>query len=200
MSWRTVLLHRLLQITFVIIVFIQVMRRAQSNSPRLPSKNQYHEEVRHSHLLLPDHAPSQPPARPPSYPAAAPSHAQRERAEFQLRQLGSGANVPRIRVSCEPDQVPLSQPFLRQGQENRGRSPGRSGAWDSEVERQIPKPSHDWSWAHHAIFTSLAAGNKLLVLSPHCSLISVGFWRNSLGKPHFLLWSKTPSKWDLVGF
>lgn len=120
------------------------MRRAQSNSPRLPSKNQCHEEARLSHLLLlPDSTPRHLPARPPSYPAAAPSHAQRERAEFQLRQLGSGANVPRIRVSCEPDQVLLSQPLLRQGQEERGRSPGRSAAWDSEVVRQILKPRLD---------------------------------------------------------
>lgn len=142
-SWRRLLQHRSSlgsrYITFVIIIYIQVMRRAQSNSPRLPSKNQYHEEARLSHLLLlPDHASSHPPARPPSYPAATPSHAQRERAEFQLRQLG--ANIPRIRVSCEPRQAQMSQLLPGQGQENRGRSPGRSGAWDSEVERQTPKP------------------------------------------------------------
>lgn len=128
-----------LHTTLVIIVFIQVMRRAQSNSPRLSSKNQYHEEARLSHLLLlHDHPSSHHPARPPSYPAAAPSHAQRERAEFHLRQLGSSANVPRIRVSCEPDQAQLSQLFP--GQEKRGRSPERSRRWDSEVERQIAKP------------------------------------------------------------
>ncbi|MCI4391683.1 hypothetical protein PGIGA_G00137200 [Pangasianodon gigas] len=115
----------------------EVMRRAQSNSPRLPTKNQYHEEARLSHLLLlPDHASSNLPARPPSYPAAAPSHAQRERAEIQLRQLGTSANVPKIRVSCEPDPAQISQPIPGQGQENRGRSPGRSGAWDSEVEER----------------------------------------------------------------
>ncbi|XP_026793932.1 TRAF2 and NCK interacting kinase b isoform X4 [Pangasianodon hypophthalmus] len=115
----------------------EVMRRAQSNSPRLPTKNQYHEEARLSHLLLlPDHASSNLPARPPSYPAAAPSHAQRERAEIQLRQLGTSANIPKIRVSCEPDPAQISQPIPGQGQENRGRSPGRSGAWDSEVEER----------------------------------------------------------------
>ncbi|KAM9436853.1 TRAF2 and NCK interacting kinase b isoform 1-T1 [Clarias gariepinus] len=115
----------------------EVMRRAQSNSPRLPTKNQNHEEARLSHLLLlPDHSSSQPPARPPSYPAAAPSHAQRERAELQLRQLGNSANVPRIRVSCEPGVAQISQAFPGQGQENRGRNPGRTGARDSEVEER----------------------------------------------------------------
>lgn len=158
------------------------MRRAQSNSPRLPSKNQCHEEARLSHLLLlPDPASRHLPARPPSYPAAAPSHAQRERAEFQLRQLGSGANVPRIRVSCEPDQVLLSQPLLRQGQEKRGRSPGRSEALDSEVARQIPNPRLElFSRLYHT-----GCREKLMALSPNCSLISLGFWMKSLGKPHF---------------
>ncbi|TUV99133.1 TRAF2 and NCK-interacting protein kinase [Bagarius yarrelli] len=115
----------------------EVMRRAQSNSPRLPTKNQHHEEARLSHLLLlPDHTPTQLPARPPSYPSAAPSHTQREKAEFQLRQLGFKANIPRIRVSCEPDVDQISQLLPGQGQEKRGRSPGRSGAWDSEVEER----------------------------------------------------------------
>lgn len=181
---KKVSLH--ISIMFIIIIFIQVMRRAHSQSPRLPTKNQHHEEAQLSHLLLlPDQASSQLPARPPSYPAAAPSHAQRERAELQLRQLGSNANVPRIRVSCEPDLAQISQLFPGQGQDNRGRSPGRSGAWESEVERQMPKTSHDWSWADHAIFTPLAAGNKLLALSPNSSLMSLGFWMNSLGKVSF---------------
>ncbi|XP_046689633.1 TRAF2 and NCK interacting kinase b isoform X4 [Silurus meridionalis] len=115
----------------------EVMKRAQSNSPRLPTKNQYHEEARLSHLLLfPDSISSQLPARPPSYPAATPSHFQRERAELQLRQLNTNSNVPRIRVSCEPELAPISQPLSGQSQENRGRSPGRSGAWDSEVEER----------------------------------------------------------------
>lgn len=121
------------------------MRRAQSNSPRLPTKNQYHEEARLSHLLLlPDHTSNHLPARPPSYPAATPSHIQREKAEVQLRQLGINANIPRIRVSCEPDLNQINQLLPGQGQEKRGRSPGRSGAWDSEVERQMPKTSRDW--------------------------------------------------------
>ncbi|XP_060717793.1 TRAF2 and NCK interacting kinase b isoform X3 [Tachysurus vachellii] len=120
----------------------EVMRRAQSNSPRLPTKNQYHEEARLSHLLLlSDHASSHVPSRPPSYPAATPSHAQRERAEIQLRQQGINANIPRIRVSCEPDMDQISQLLPGSGQEKRGRSPGRSGAWDSEVERQVEERS-----------------------------------------------------------
>lgn len=196
---KKVSLH--ISIMFIIIIFIQVMRRAHSQSPRLPTKNQHHEEAQLSHLLLlPDQASSQLPARPPSYPAAAPSHAQRERAELQLRQLGSNANVPRIRVSCEPDLAQISQLFPGQGQDNRGRSPGRSGAWESEVERQMPKTSHDWSWADHAIFTPLAAGNKLLALSPTPLWCLWVFGWTLWGKSHFLLYSQTPSKWDLVGF
>ncbi|XP_066522853.1 TRAF2 and NCK interacting kinase b isoform X2 [Hoplias malabaricus] len=117
----------------------EVMRRAQSNSPRLPSKNQHSsgrsEEAQVSHILLhSDQAPSHVPTRPPSYPAAAPTHAQRERAEVQLRQLGVNANVPRIRVSCEPDLAQMAQ--LYPGQEGRGRTPGRSFAPDSEVEER----------------------------------------------------------------
>ncbi|GAA6067813.1 TRAF2 and NCK interacting kinase b isoform X2, partial [Tachysurus ichikawai] len=115
----------------------EVVKRAQSNSPRLPTKNQYHEEARLSHLLLlPDPTSSHVPSRPPSYPAATPSHTQRERAEIQLRQPGINANIPRIRVSCEPDLDQLSQLLPGSGQEKRGRSPGRSGAWDSEVEER----------------------------------------------------------------
>ncbi|KAK3515504.1 hypothetical protein QTP70_023607 [Hemibagrus guttatus] len=114
----------------------EVMRRAQSNSPRLPTKNQYHEEARFSHLILPDHTSNHLPARPPSYPAATPSHVQREKAEVQLRQLGINANIPRIRVSCEPALNQIKQLLPGQGQEKRGRSQGRSGAWDSEVEER----------------------------------------------------------------
>ncbi|XP_036413837.1 TRAF2 and NCK interacting kinase b isoform X1 [Colossoma macropomum] len=116
----------------------EVMKRAQSNSPRLPPKNQHSsglpEETQVSHLLLLDHTPSHIPARPPSYPAAAPSYAQRERAEVQLRQTGANANVPRIRVSCEPDLALYAHPYP--GQEGRGRSPGRALARDSEVEER----------------------------------------------------------------
>ena len=119
---------------------MQVMKRAQSNSPRLPPKNQHSsghpEETQVLHFLPPDHTPSHMPTRPPSYPAAAPSHAQRERAEVQLRQQGSSANVPRIRVSCEPDLGQFAH--LYPGQEGRGRTPGRSFARESEVERQTP--------------------------------------------------------------
>lgn len=163
------------------------MRRAQSNSPRLPTKNQYHEEARLSHLLLfPEHASSHVTPRPPSYPAAAPSHTQRERTEVQLRQLNINSNLPRIRVSCEPDLDQISQLLSGQGQAKRGRSPGRSGAWDSEVERQMPKTRHDWNWANSAVFTTLTTGGAL---SPNSCLISLGFWMNSLGKLYFLFQS-----------
>ncbi|XP_049318965.1 TRAF2 and NCK interacting kinase b isoform X1 [Astyanax mexicanus] len=114
----------------------EVMKRAQSNSPRLPPKNHHpsgHPEEAHV-SRLPDHTPGHIPTRPPSYPAAMPSQSQRERAEVQLRQLGANSNVPKIRVSCEPDLAQLAH--LYPGQEGRGRSPGRSFALDSEVEER----------------------------------------------------------------
>ncbi|XP_058232172.1 TRAF2 and NCK interacting kinase b isoform X3 [Hemibagrus wyckioides] len=108
-----------------------------SDKPAWAKENQYHEEARLSHLLLlPDHTSNHLPARPPSYPAATPSHIQREKAEVQLRQLGINTNIPRIRVSCEPDLNQINQLLPGQGQEKRGRTPGRSGAWDSEVEER----------------------------------------------------------------
>lgn len=177
------------------------MRRAQSNSPRLPTKNQNHEEARLSHLLLlPDHSSSQPPARPPSYPAAAPSHAQRERAELQLRQLGNSTNVPRIRVSCEPELAQISQAFPGQGQENRGRNPGRTGVRDSEVETQMPQTDPDRNWTNHGTFATLAAGNKLLALSPKSSLISFSFLDELFGETSFPSLFPNFIPKDLVGF
>ncbi|XP_062841999.1 TRAF2 and NCK interacting kinase b isoform X2 [Trichomycterus rosablanca] len=107
----------------------EVMKITQGNSPNLPRKSQPLEEVRFSHVIFPDHAPSHIPARPPSYPAAAPSHGQRERPEVQIKQLVPSANLPRIRVSCQPD-------LALQGQEIRGRTPGRSGTPEKEVEER----------------------------------------------------------------
>ncbi|XP_072546550.1 TRAF2 and NCK interacting kinase b isoform X2 [Salminus brasiliensis] len=114
----------------------EVMKRAQGNSPLLLPKNQHssgHPEEAHVSRLS-DHTPGHVPARPPSYPAAVPSQKQGEWAEVQLRQLGANSNVPRIRVSCEPDLAQLAH--LYPGQEGRGRSPGRSFARDSEVEER----------------------------------------------------------------
>ncbi|XP_051969528.1 traf2 and NCK-interacting protein kinase-like isoform X2 [Xyrauchen texanus] len=108
----------------------EVMRRTQSNSPRIPPKKHHsfnhpgEKQVGH-HLLL-DKSPYYQPTRPPSYPAASSSHSsEMELAEPQLR-IVSGPNVPRIRVSCEPDPSELAR-IAQQliDQEYRGRTPGR---------------------------------------------------------------------------
>lgn len=101
------------------------MRRAQSNSPRVPPKR-YHsfKETRDINmdnlLLLPGYRPSR--SRPPSYPAhVSPS---RDR----------NPHVPRIRVTYIPGPASnSSQPVTRhwspdargRSPDSRGRSPGR---------------------------------------------------------------------------
>ncbi|KAM9337357.1 TRAF2 and NCK interacting kinase b [Symphorus nematophorus] len=94
----------------------EVMRRAQSNSPRIPPKK-YHSfrEPRDVHLenllLLPGYKPR----RPPSYPA----HVSPSREHL---------HVPRIRVTCIPGHGPnSSQPVMRRSPgRGSGRSPRRS--------------------------------------------------------------------------
>ncbi|KAL7840622.1 hypothetical protein AOLI_G00259450 [Acnodon oligacanthus] len=148
----------------------EVMKRAQSNSPRLPTKNQHSsglpEETQVSYLLLLDHTPNHIPARPPSYPAAAPSYAQRERAEVQLRQTGVNANVPRIRVSCEPDLALYAHPYP--GPEARGRSPGRALARDSEVESQtllpVCTPTTIQAQSYHICLVMIGTSNHAILL------------------------------------
>lgn len=83
------------------------MKRAENNSPRIPPKKHHSfnlpGEKRVEQLLQPEQKPSYQPSRPPSFPAASSSQSREmEMAGAQLR-LVSGANVPRIRVSCEPD-------------------------------------------------------------------------------------------------
>lgn len=94
----------------------QVMRRAQSNSPRIPPKR-YHSfretrQVDYNSLLqLPGYKPRQRP-RPPSYPAhVSPS-----------RDL---LNVPRIRVTCVPGYS--DPPMRRQSPESSDRNPNSRG-------------------------------------------------------------------------
>ncbi|MEQ2209790.1 hypothetical protein XENOCAPTIV_004064, partial [Xenoophorus captivus] len=97
----------------------EVMRRAQSNSPRLPPKK-YHsfKETRDVNLdnllLLPGYRPPQP--RPPSYPA----HVSPTRDHLHM---------PRIRITCRPD-PDYAEPLLQQESpdrhlDSRGRSPAR---------------------------------------------------------------------------
>ncbi|XP_077101061.1 TRAF2 and NCK interacting kinase b isoform X12 [Siphateles boraxobius] len=115
----------------------EVMERAQSNSPRIPPKKHHSfnspGEKRVGHLVPADQNPSNQPTRPPSYPAASYSR-EMELAEPQLR-IVSGPNVPRIRVSCEPDPSQLLR-MVQQDQESRVRNPGRSSK-GAEIERDL---------------------------------------------------------------
>ncbi|XP_062297323.1 LOW QUALITY PROTEIN: TRAF2 and NCK interacting kinase b [Scomber scombrus] len=124
----------------------EVMRRAQSNSPRIPPKK-YHSfnKPRDANLdnllLLPGYKPRRP--RPPSYPA----HVSPSR--------GHQLHVPRIRVTCVPEHASSSssssssssQPVMRRhspdnrghdnrGPDNRGRSPGRRVEEHYKMNRQ----------------------------------------------------------------
>ncbi|XP_041823716.1 TRAF2 and NCK interacting kinase b isoform X2 [Melanotaenia boesemani] len=110
----------------------EVMRRAQSNSPRIPPKK-YHsfKEVRDVNpdnlLLLPGYRPS----RPPSYP----SHVSPTRDHL---------HVPRIRITCVPEPN-YAEPVMRRQSpggsptrqpDSRGRSPGRWVEEHYEMNRQ----------------------------------------------------------------
>lgn len=95
---------------------LQVMRRAQSNSPRIPPKK-YHSfrETRNTNvdnlLLLPGYKPRRPRRpRPPSYPA----HVSPSRSHL---------HVPRIRITCVPEPGG-DRPMM--GQRSPCRSPGSS--------------------------------------------------------------------------
>ncbi|XP_074477298.1 TRAF2 and NCK interacting kinase b isoform X16 [Sebastes fasciatus] len=89
----------------------EVMRRAQSNSPRIPPKK-YHSfretrDINLSNLLmLPGYKPRRR-RRPPSYPA----HDSPSRDRL---------HVPRIRVTCVPENHPAAR------QQNHSNSPGKS--------------------------------------------------------------------------
>ncbi|XP_054479019.1 TRAF2 and NCK interacting kinase b isoform X5 [Anoplopoma fimbria] len=98
----------------------EVMRRAQSNSPRIPPKK-YHSfretrDVNLSNLLLlPGYKPRR--RRPPSYPA-------------HVSPSSSRMNVPHIRVTCVPDRSPDRRPG------SRGRSPARRVEEHYKMNRQ----------------------------------------------------------------
>ncbi|KAM9332105.1 TRAF2 and NCK interacting kinase b isoform 4-T4 [Pholidichthys leucotaenia] len=119
----------------------EVMRRAQSNSPRIPPKRYHSFEKRRdvnveNLLLLPGYKPHR---RPPSYPA----HVSPTRENFHL---------PRIRITCVPE-VTYSQPVdsphrsprrsphrsrtPSRSPDSRGRSPGRP----HKVSNRISDPS-----------------------------------------------------------
>ncbi|KAF7644927.1 hypothetical protein LDENG_00213180 [Lucifuga dentata] len=112
----------------------EVMRRAQSNSPRIPPKK-YHsfKEPRDANLdnllLLPGYKPR---LRPPSYPA----HISPSRTQILL------SNVPQIRVTCIPEPPPdFSKPIMRmrspaKSPDSRGRSPSRRVEEHYQMNRQ----------------------------------------------------------------
>lgn len=96
------------------------MRRAQSNSPRIPPKKHHSfKEIRNVNLdnllLLPGYKPLR--SRPPSYPA----HVSPSRDHL---------HVPRIRVTCVPDPAP-NQPQMRHWSPRRGPRRGHSSSPDS---------------------------------------------------------------------
>ncbi|KAK5898013.1 hypothetical protein CgunFtcFv8_015467 [Champsocephalus gunnari] len=104
----------------------EVMRRAQSNSPRIPPKK-YHSfrETRNVNMNDLLHLPGFKPRRrrPPSYPA----HNSPSRGNMHM---------PQIRVTCipEPRQSPRGSPD--RGPESRGRSPGRRVEEHYKMNRQ----------------------------------------------------------------
>ncbi|TRY95250.1 hypothetical protein DNTS_012194 [Danionella cerebrum] len=107
----------------------EVMERAQSNSPRIPPKKHHSfnspGDKHVGHLIPHDQNPSNQPMRPPSFHAPSFSR-EKELAEPQIR-IVSGPNVPRIRVSCEPDPSQLARMVQQHlEQESRGQSPARS--------------------------------------------------------------------------
>ncbi|XP_058620801.1 TRAF2 and NCK interacting kinase b isoform X3 [Onychostoma macrolepis] len=109
----------------------EVMERAQSNSPRIPPKKHHSfnspGEKRVGQLLPLDKSSSNQPMRRPSYPAE---------AEPQFR-LVSGSNVPRIRVSCDPDPSQLVRMVqLHLEQESRVRNSGHSSK-GADIERDL---------------------------------------------------------------
>ncbi|XP_073686805.1 TRAF2 and NCK interacting kinase b isoform X5 [Garra rufa] len=117
----------------------EVMERAQSNSPRIPPKKHHSfnspGDKRVGQLLPLDKSSSNQPTRPPSFPAAYHSR-ELDLAEPKLR-IVSGPNVPRIRVSCEPDPsqlVRMVQQHLEQ--ESRARNPGQSSK-EADIERDL---------------------------------------------------------------
>ncbi|XP_073344030.1 TRAF2 and NCK interacting kinase b isoform X6 [Pagrus major] len=111
----------------------EVMRRAQSNSPRIPPKK-YHSfrETRNINLdnllLLPGYKPRR--ARPPSYPA----HVSPSRDHLHM---------PRIRVTCVPEHAPnSSQPVMRRSPgRSSDRSPGRSSERTPNFSRPVMRRS-----------------------------------------------------------
>ncbi|XP_050954773.1 TRAF2 and NCK interacting kinase b isoform X2 [Labeo rohita] len=117
----------------------EVMERAQSNSPRIPPKKHHSfnspGEKRVGQVLPLDKSSSKQPTRPPSFPAASYSR-ELDLAEPQLRVV-SGPNVPKIRVSCEPDPSQVARMVQQHlEQESRGRNPGQSSK-GADIERDL---------------------------------------------------------------
>ncbi|KAJ8010792.1 hypothetical protein DPEC_G00078820 [Dallia pectoralis] len=123
----------------------EVMRRAQSNSPRIsPKKSHSFSQPRDDSLShLQSQSEQAPRSRPPSYPAQS-----SQPREMFIQSDVKNMNVPCIRVSCPPDPIPdSSRPIMRHPearrrspegdvQESRGRSPGPRVEERSKLNRQ----------------------------------------------------------------
>lgn len=144
------------------------MRRAQSNSPRIPPKKHHSfKEMRNVNLdnllLLPGYKPTRP--RPPSYPA----HVSPSRDHL---------HVPRIRVTCVPYPAP-NQPQMRHwsprrghssSPDSRGRSPSRRVSWRMNGLLTPPLPPA----ANGAVLTLLTL-TRAEVVAPTSSIIILIF-------------------------
>ncbi|XP_056593994.1 TRAF2 and NCK interacting kinase b isoform X1 [Triplophysa dalaica] len=114
----------------------EVMKGAESNSPRIPPKKHHSFNQPGEKRVQLEQKPSYPPSRPPSFPAASSSQSRElEMAGAQLR-LVSGANVPRIRLSCEPEPSDLVRLAEQLYEESRVRNPGRPNK-GLEIERDV---------------------------------------------------------------
>ncbi|KAM4533866.1 TRAF2 and NCK interacting kinase b isoform 1-T1 [Odontesthes bonariensis] len=107
----------------------EVMRRTQSNSPRIPPKKHHSfKETRDINLdnllLLPGYKPQR--SRPPSYP-------------IHVSPVRDHLHLPRIRITCIPEPE-YAEPMRRQSPDrepmSRGRSPGRRVEEHYKMNRQ----------------------------------------------------------------
>lgn len=121
---------------FIMLIWPQVMKGAESNSPRIPPKKHHSFNQPGEKRVQLEQKPSYQPSRRPSFPAVSSSQSREiEMAGAQLR-LVSGANVPRIRLSCEPEPSDLVRLAEQLYEESRGRNPGRPNK-GLEIERDV---------------------------------------------------------------
>lgn len=127
------------------------MRRAQSNSPRLPQKKYHSFELKRDMdldqlLQLPGYKPTKP--RPPSYPA-------------HVSPIRDHLHVPRVRITCVPEPE-YSEPVVM-----RRESPNRSPVRVSDSRGR--SPARRVSQNHNLTFNlDLSKNTPLVSLSLRC--------------------------------